>query len=131
LIFGDLGATNGGISQGIAAIFYAIVTMTFFGYTMRYLKWIIRAALFLALFGFAVKNNQPITLYYFFGYEWQSSLVIVLLIFFAAGTAIGILAMFANGMQKSREIAVLKRDIRNINKLADIGEEPQELKQEH
>jgi hypothetical protein len=53
------------------------------------------------------------------------------LIFFAAGTAIGILAMFANVMQKSREIAVLKRDIRNINKLADTGEKPQELKQVH
>jgi len=95
---------------------------------MRYLKWILRVALFLALFGFAVKNDQPITLYYFFGYEWQSTLVTVLLIFFAAGTAIGILAMFANVLQKSREISVLKRDIRAKDKLVDIGEKSQEIK---
>ena len=95
------------------------------GYAMRSLNWILRAVLFLALFGFAVKNDQPITLRYFFGYEWQSTLVIVLLIFFAAGTAVGILAMFANVLQKSREIAALKRDIRAKNKLADIDKKPQ------
>lgn len=93
---------------------------------MRYLNWILRIVLFLALLGFAVKNDQPVTLHYFFGYEWQSTLVIALLIFFAAGTAVGILAMFANVLQKRREIAVLKRDIMAKNKLADIGKTPQE-----
>jgi lipopolysaccharide assembly protein A len=96
------------------------------GHAMRYLNWILRVVLFLALLGFAVKNDQPITLRYFFGYEWQSTLVVVLLIFFAAGTVIGILAMFANVLQKRREIGVLKRDIRAKNKLADIGKTPQE-----
>lgn len=81
--------------------------------------------LFILLLGFAVKNDQPITLRYFFGYEWQSSLVIVLLIFFAAGAAVGILAMFANVLQQRREIAALKRDIRVKNKLAGIGETQQ------
>ena len=92
---------------------------------MRYLNWILRVVLFLALLGFAVKNDQPVTLRYFFGYEWQSNLVIVLLIFFAAGAAVGILATFANVLQKRREIAVLKRDIRAKEKLADSGETPQ------
>ena len=95
------------------------------GYAMRYLNWILRVVLFLALLGFAVKNDQPITLHYFFGYEWQSTLVIVLLIFFAAGTAVGILAMFATVLKKRREIAALKRDIRVKNKLADSGETQQ------
>jgi putative membrane protein len=99
--------------------------MTLSGYAMRYLNWMLRVVLFLALLGFAVKNDQPVTLHYFFGYEWQSNLVTVLLIFFAAGAAIGILAMFANVLQKRREIAVLKRDIRAKEKLADIGETPQ------
>jgi uncharacterized integral membrane protein len=92
---------------------------------MRYLNWILRLALFIVLLGFAVKNDQPITLRYFFGYEWQSSLVIVLLIFFAMGATIGVLAMFANVLQQRREIAVLKRDIRVKNKLAGIGETQQ------
>ena len=93
---------------------------------MRYLNWILRVVLFIALLGFAVKNDQPITLRYFFGYEWQSSLVIVLLVFFAAGTAIGVLAIFTNVLQQRREIAALKRDIRVKNKLAGIGETQQE-----
>jgi putative membrane protein len=54
---------------------------------MRYLNWIIRVVLFIALLGFAVKNDQPVTLSYFFGFEWQSYLVVVLLIFFSVGTA--------------------------------------------
>jgi putative membrane protein len=92
---------------------------------MRYLIWFFRVVLFIALLGFAVKNDQPVTLRYFFGYEWQSSLVIVLLLFFAAGTVIGVLAMFANMLQQRREIAVLKRDIRAKNKLAGTDETQQ------
>ena len=92
---------------------------------MRYLNWILRAVLFIVLLGFAVKNDQPVTLRYFFGFEWQSSLVIVLLVFFAAGTAVGVLAMLTNVLQQRREIARLKRDIRVKNKLAGIGETQQ------
>ncbi|HET7832369.1 MAG TPA: lipopolysaccharide assembly protein LapA domain-containing protein [Gallionella sp.] len=92
---------------------------------MNYLHWILRAALFLVLLGFAVKNDQPVTLRYFFGFEWQTSLVIVLLVFFAAGAAVGVLAMFANALQQRREIDRLKRDIRVKNKLAGVGETQQ------
>jgi lipopolysaccharide assembly protein A len=92
---------------------------------MRYFNWIIRIVLFIVLLGFAVKNDQPITLRYFFGFEWQSSLVLVLLIFFVVGAAVGVLAMFANVLQQRREIAALKRDIRVKNKLAGIGETQQ------
>jgi len=92
---------------------------------MAYLNWVLRALLFLVLLGFAVKNDQPVTLHYFFGYQWQSSLVIVLLIFFAAGAAVGVLAMLSNVLQQRREIDKLKRDIRVKNKLAGIGETQQ------
>ena len=89
---------------------------------MRYLNWLLRAALFIVLLGFALKNDQPVTLSYFFGFEWQSSLVIVLLIFFAAGAAVGILAMLVSYLQQRREISRLKRDILLRNKLAGIDE---------
>jgi putative membrane protein len=92
---------------------------------MRYLNWIFRVVIFLVLLGFAVKNDQPITLRYFFGYEWQSSLVLVLLIFFAAGTAVGVIAMLVNVLQQRREIGMLQRDIRTRNKLADLDKTQQ------
>ena len=48
---------------------------------MRYLVWLLRIVLFLILLGFAVKNDQPVVLRYFLGYEWQASLVVILLLF--------------------------------------------------
>jgi len=92
---------------------------------MRYFNWLLRAVLFIVLLGFAVKNGQSITLRYFFGYEWQSSLVIVLLMFLAVGATVGVLAMLPNVLQQRREIARLKRDIRVKNKLAGVSETQQ------
>ena len=75
---------------------------------MRYLTWLLRAILFLLLFGFAVKNDQPVVLRYFFGYEWQASLVLILLLFFAVGAGVGALTVLSNIFRQRREIAVLK-----------------------
>jgi putative membrane protein len=80
---------------------------------MRYFNWLWRLIIF-------VKNDQPVTLRYFFNTEWHTSLVIVLLLFFAAGVAIGVLAMLLNLLQQRREISNLKRDIRVKNQLAGI-----------
>ena len=89
---------------------------------MRYLTWLLRIALFFVLLGFAVKNDQPVVLRYFFGYEWQSSLVVALLLFFAAGVCVGMLALLGNIFRQRREIAVLKRELRLKNKLAEAGD---------
>jgi uncharacterized integral membrane protein len=89
---------------------------------MRYLNWLLRAVLFLALLGLALKNDQSVTLRYFLSYEWHTSLAIVLLIFFAAGVLIGIFAMFANVLQQRREIARLQGNDRTKNKLDELSE---------
>jgi len=92
---------------------------------MRYFNWIVRVVLFIALLGFAAKNDQPITLRYYFGYEWQSYLVVALLIFFSAGAVVGVLAMLPRQLQLRREISALKRQIRAKDKLTDIDESQQ------
>lgn len=92
---------------------------------MRYLTWLLRIVLFLVLLGFAVKNDQPVVLHYFFGYEWQASLVVVLLLFFAVGVGVGMLALLGNIFRQRREIAVLKRELRLKNKLAGVGDTQQ------
>lgn len=89
---------------------------------MRYFNWIFRILLFIVLLGFALKNDQPVTLNYFFGYEWQSPLVVVLLITFAIGTVVGVLAMFMSLLRQNREIASLKRKMRNMEKTAAVDE---------
>ncbi|MBI5889825.1 MAG: LapA family protein [Nitrosomonadales bacterium] len=87
---------------------------------MRYLIWSLRAVLFLLLLGFALKNDQPVTLRYFFGYEWQTSLVVVLLCFFALGIAIGLLSMLGMLFRQRRELSAAKRELQLKNKLAEI-----------
>ncbi len=86
---------------------------------MRYLGWLLRIIVFVALLGFALKNDQPVTLSYFFGYQWNTSLVIVLLVFFALGALLGVLVMLIKVLQQRREIARLNRDIRIKDKLAE------------
>jgi lipopolysaccharide assembly protein A len=90
---------------------------------MRYLIWSLRALLFLLLLGFALKNDQPVVLRYFFGYEWQTSLVVALLCFFAAGVAIGLLAMLGILFRKRRELAAVRRELKLKSKLAEIEEQ--------
>ena len=92
---------------------------------MRYLTWLLRAVLFLVLLGFAVKNDQPVILRYFFGYEWQASLVVVLLLFFSVGVGVGILAVLGNVFRQRREITALKRELRLKSKLAGVGDTQQ------
>ena len=83
---------------------------------MRYLVWLFRSALFVVLLGFAVKNDQPVTLRYFLGYEWNTSLVVALLSFFALGAAIGIFAMLGTVISQRRELAAAKRELILKNK---------------
>jgi lipopolysaccharide assembly protein A len=60
---------------------------------MRALAWILRALIFLALFAFALNNQQETVVHWFFGFEWRAPMVIVMLAAFAGGLVIGVLAM--------------------------------------
>lgn len=76
---------------------------------MHYLIWFVRIVLFLLLLGFAVKNADTVRLRYFFGYEWQAPLMLILLIFFTLGVAIGVLACLGKIFRQRREITALKK----------------------
>ena len=76
---------------------------------MRYLTWFVRIVLFLLLLGFAVKNAETVKLQYFFGYEWQAPLMLILLVFFTLGVAIGVLACLGKIFRQRREIAAFKK----------------------
>jgi len=82
---------------------------------MKYLIWLMRAFVFVILLSFAVKNDQPVVISYFLGYEWHASLVLVLLLFFAAGIAVGMLAVLGNLLRQRKEISALKNELRLKN----------------
>lgn len=60
---------------------------------MRIFVWLVRAFIFFALFAFALNNQQEAAVRWFFGVEWRAPMVIIVLVAFAAGCAIGVLAM--------------------------------------
>ena len=78
---------------------------------MKYLAWILRAIVFLILLIFAMKNDQPVTLRYFFGYEWHASLVLILLLFLSMGVVVGMLAMLSSMLRQRKEISSLKKEL--------------------
>lgn len=60
---------------------------------MRILVWLFRAFLFFTLFAFALNNLHSATVHWFFGVKWNAPLVIVVLVAFGLGCALGVLAM--------------------------------------
>ena len=60
---------------------------------MRVLSWALRLFLFFTLFAFALNNEQAVVVHWFFGAQWTAPTVIVVLVAFASGAAVGVLAM--------------------------------------
>jgi lipopolysaccharide assembly protein A len=78
---------------------------------MRVLAWTLRIILFLAMFLFALKNTDTVSLRLYFDQVWQAPLILVLLVFFAAGAAMGVLATLATVFRQRRDIARLQREL--------------------
>ncbi|WP_295856296.1 lipopolysaccharide assembly LapA domain-containing protein [uncultured Xylophilus sp.] len=60
---------------------------------MKYLSWLLKAAIFFTLFAFALNNQQDATVHFFFGTYWRAPLVLVVLSAFALGIVVGVLGM--------------------------------------
>ena len=79
---------------------------------MRYFWWLVKFTLFVAILGFAVKNTDIVSVRYYLGAEWRAPLAFVLLVFFGAGVAMGMLAALSSLYKQRREIVALKRELR-------------------
>jgi lipopolysaccharide assembly protein A len=44
---------------------------------MKYLMWLLKAAIFFTLFAFALNNEQDATVHFFFGTQWRGPLVLM------------------------------------------------------
>ena len=60
---------------------------------MKYLLWLLKAAIFFTLFAFALNNQHDATVNFFFGTHWRAPLVLVVLVAFAGGIVVGALGM--------------------------------------
>ncbi len=73
---------------------------------MKYVLWLLKAAIFFTLFAFALNNQQVVSVNFFFGTLWQAPLVLVVLAAFSAGLALGVLVMMPRWWKKRRLMTV-------------------------
>lgn len=59
----------------------------------RLLKWILKAAIFFALFAFALNNQQDATVHLLFGHQWRAPMMLIVLVAFTSGLVVGVLGM--------------------------------------
>ena len=60
---------------------------------LRLLQWLLKAAVFFTLFAFALNNQHEAKVYFFFGTQWRSPMVLIVLTAFALGLVVGVLGM--------------------------------------
>jgi lipopolysaccharide assembly protein A len=72
---------------------------------VKYLMWLLKAAIFFTLFAFALNNQQTVAVHFFFGTLWQAPLVLVVLAAFAGGLALGVFVMMPRWWKK-RKVAL-------------------------
>ena len=79
---------------------------------ITHLSWLLRALLFLAVFAFALMNTDLVKLRFFLGQSWETPMIVALLLSFACGAGIGVLACLARLLGQRREIQRLERELR-------------------
>ena len=79
---------------------------------MRLLIWLLRATVFVLLFGLAIKNSGPVELRLYLDAAWQAPLSLVMLVSFAAGASIGVTSALATLVRQRREIGQLRGQLK-------------------
>jgi uncharacterized integral membrane protein len=69
----------------------------------KFFLWLLRAVVFVILFGLTLKNSEPMELRFFFDHSWTAPVAVVILVVFVIGVVIGLAAAF--GISKRSEIS--------------------------
>ena len=77
---------------------------------MSVLRFLFIAVVFIALLFISLQNADPVTLRLFTLWSWDAPLVFVILIAFAAGVALGLLASAIKVVRLKRQLARLRRE---------------------
>jgi len=77
---------------------------------MSVVRFVFIAIVFIALLFISLQNADPVTLRVFSLYEWQAPLVFVILIAFATGVALGLIASEIKVVRLKRQLSRLRRE---------------------
>ena len=78
---------------------------------VRVVSTLVWLVVFIVLLLLAIKNAQPVTLRFYFGIEWSTPLILLLLITFATGAVLGMIACLPPIVRQRREIAGLRKEM--------------------
>jgi lipopolysaccharide assembly protein A len=78
---------------------------------MRILIWLLRAAVFILLLGFAIQNDGVVTVRAYLDSAWQVPLVVVMLGMLLAGFLLGATALLGTLFMQRREISRLSKQV--------------------
>lgn len=87
----------------------------------KYLSRTLWVLLFVAIFVFARRNDDLVTLRFIPGLAWEAPLVLVVLTSFILGALLGVLACLSRWVRQRREILRLKRELRGKGADAQAG----------
>lgn len=77
---------------------------------MSVVRWLVGAALFLALLFLSLDNAEVVTLRFFRVATWEAPLVFVVFVTFVAGVAIGLAAGALRNTRLKRQLKRMRRD---------------------
>ena len=73
---------------------------------MKYLSWLLKAALFFVVFAFALNNLDDVRVHFFFGNTWDAPLVLVVLSALIVGVVLGALLIMPLWLKARQKLKV-------------------------
>lgn len=78
---------------------------------VRILSTLVWLVVFVVLLLLAIKNADPVTLRFYFGLEWSTPLILLMLLTFASGAVLGMVACLPAIVRQRREVAGLRKEL--------------------
>jgi len=83
---------------------------------MRLLITVLLVVLCLLLFGFAIKNVEPVELQYYLGLRWKAPLSLMLLTSLLVGVIIGMIICLKPIISQRKQMLSLQRELKTLDK---------------
>lgn len=83
---------------------------------MKLLITVLMVILCLLLFGFAIKNVEPVELQYYLGFRWKAPLSLMLLTSLLVGVIIGMIICLKPIISQRKQLLSLQRELKTLDK---------------
>jgi putative membrane protein len=77
---------------------------------MAFLRWLVGGFLFVALLFLSLQNSDLATVRFYHWFSWQAPLIFLLLLAFATGVGVGLLAGLLRSARLKRQLHRLRRE---------------------